>query len=213
MCGRSNMLVLLNFCYNLVITENRNIQIFCYSDTSFDVTYKTPTIIVWKQLLIWYHPLQIPHHLDWSPTTPTVTPRNTCFINRTGRRSRTMSSPLLPSSPMASSCGSIRDDILLDEYMLGRRRQVSVQWSVGNHELPSWNQHVMTPPYAINRKTDDKTQGYCDCYISRRIIKYDKVIFFSPGNSLGYLLIYPPQIATVMKPISFCSKIQSCITY
>ena len=25
------------------------------------------------------------------------------------------------------------------------------------------------------------------------------------ANSLGYLLIYPPQIATVMKPISFCS--------
>ena len=25
------------------------------------------------------------------------------------------------------------------------------------------------------------------------------------GRSLGYLLIYPPQIATVMKPISFCS--------
>ena len=25
-------------------------------------------------------------------------------------------------------------------------------------------------------------------------------------SSLGYLLIYPPQIATVMKPVSFCSK-------
>ena len=32
MRARSNMLVLLNLCYILVIAENRNIQIYCYSD-------------------------------------------------------------------------------------------------------------------------------------------------------------------------------------
>ena len=38
--------------------------------------------------------------------------------------------------------------------------------------------------------------------------KHPKKIVLDPAkvkNSLGYLPIYPPQIATVMKPISFCS--------
>ena len=36
------------------------------------------------------------------------------------------------------------------------------------------------------------------CSLSRRVTR-------PLGSSLGYLLIYPPQIATVMKPMSFCS--------
>ena len=42
----------------------------------------------------------------------------------------------------------------------------------------------------------------------KSIVGYD--LFFAGLDfnlySPGYLLIYPPQIATVMKPISFCSK-------
>ena len=40
----------------------------------------------------------------------------------------------------------------------------------------------------------------------KRIVLHSPNIYPADVTSLGYLLIYPPQIATVMKPISFSSK-------
>ena len=65
---------------------------------------------------------------------------------------------------------------------------------VNNHEAGDLRLHcahydviVMGPPYI------------------REASARGQVVHPRPQTSLGYLLIYPPQIATVMKPISFCS--------
>ena len=83
-------------------------------------------------------------------------------------------------------------------YLAG---QVNVKSGISDWNIPN-RRGCNNSGDSTNLSCDSWSQNSCmKTSKSNRVVYNDRF-----SLSLGYLLIYPPQIATVMKLISFCSK-------